>query len=388
MTSEPFIPFIVGICLCILLVSIFLRSINQPIVMGYILAGILLGPVLGIVSDDSLFTVIGSAGVMFLLFFIGMEMPLGSLIKQWRVLIIGPIVVTIISTLLMYLLSFVLGYSLEVAILLGFAISLGSTAVVVKILEDWKETNTKVGQTVIGILIVQDLLVVPMLIIMSFFGGEGPNLDHIIGQVIMMALILLFVLWMVQHKRFRLPFSKYIRKDHELQIFAAFAVCFGFAALTGSFGLSSALGAFIAGLMVSSSGDTRWVKKTTDSFRVVFLALFFVSIGLLIDLTVLRQKWVIIVISVGIILIMNTLLNAGVLRILGNTWAESFYAGALLSQIGEFSFILGAVALDSRIIAHQDYQLIIIIIAFSLMASPMWVGFFKRFCPDYSLSKA
>ena len=381
MISEPFLPILAVVAVCVLFVGLIFRSFKQPSVVGYIAAGLLLGPgVFNLINEDSLISQIGSLGVVLLLFFIGMEMDIGNLLKGWKISVAGAIFQVLMTTIVIYLLGFLFGFPIEIVILIGFVISLSSTAVVIKILEEWKELDTNVGRTVVGILIVQDLLVIPMIIIVGLLGsaGGGYNAIQFVGQLVLMLVIFFFVGWMARHRAFKLPFKRDIKKDHELQIFAALTVCFGFAMVTGFTGLSSALGAFLGGLLVSSSGDTKWIKKSVNPLKIVFVALFFLSIGLLIDLGTLFENFWRLAIVVGVILFLNTFINAIILRGLGHSWSESFYAGALLSQIGEFSFVLGATALASGLINELVYDEIVIIIALSLLASPLWIAFFKK----------
>ncbi|WP_258100577.1 cation:proton antiporter domain-containing protein [Marinoscillum pacificum] len=175
-----------------------------------------------------------------------------------------------------------------------------------------------------------------------------------------------------------MPFAERIRKDHEIQVFIAFTFCFGFSLLTAFLSLSSALGAFVAGVIVSSAKETNWVKTSLHSFRIVFVALFFVSVGMLIDLVFLMENLSTILLLVLSVLFTNTLINSLIVRFLGETWRDSFYTGALLAQIGEFSFILGATAFITELISEYSYQLIISVISLTLIISPLWIFLMRK----------
>lgn len=138
-------------------------------------------------------------------------------------------------------------------------------------------------------------------------------------------------------------------------------------------GLSTALGAFLAGLVVTAARETHWVHQVLEPFRVVFVALFFVSIGMLMDLGFLREHWVAVVSLAFVALVINTALNAGILRALGRGWGTSLYVGALLSQIGEFSFVLASVGRHAGIIGEFAYQGTIGVIALSIVLNPIWI---------------
>ena len=136
-------------------------------------------------------------------------------------------------------------------------------------------------------------------------------------------MILGITIWVLRKKNIRLPYGRYIRKDHELQVFIALAFCFGFSLITAFFGLSSALGAFVAGMIVSKAKETNWVNRSLHSFRVLFVALFFVSVGMLIDLDFLMENFGIVSIMVVLAFITNNLVNAMIVRFLGKRWSDS-----------------------------------------------------------------
>ena len=137
--------------------------------------------------------------------------------------------------------------------------------------------------------------------------------------------------------------------------------------------LSTALGAFAAGILVTAARETQWVHHTLEPFRVIFVALFFVSIGMLVDVSFITSHTMQVVLLVVAVLVGNTLLNGIILRFLGYRWRESVYAGAMLGQIGEFSFVLAAVGLTAGIISEIAYQYTIAVIALSLLVSPFWI---------------
>jgi CPA2 family monovalent cation:H+ antiporter-2 len=161
-------------------------------------------------------------------------------------------------------------------------------------------------------------------------------------------------------------------------VFAALTLCFGFALLTGTLGLSTAFGAFVAGMLVARARETHWVHQALEPLRVIFMALFFVSVGVILDLDFVYENWWKISLLVFAILMSNTLLNAVTFRVLGESWRDSLYGGALLSQIGEFSFVLAAAGYHAAIIDDRDHQFAVAIITLSLMVSPVWITAAKR----------
>jgi len=379
MGIDPLLPKLVGFALIIIVTGILMQLLKQPNVIGYILVGIFLGPsVLGVVQDELLLHHLGAIGVVLLLFFAGMEVSLKDLFSRWRITILGTLGQILLSIAIVWGIGVWLDWKVARIILLGFAISLSSTAVVLKLLGDWKEMKTQTGKDVVGILLVQDILIVPMIIVLAFLAGHKPSAQEIGLQIIGGILVFALLGWILSGRQVRLPFQKVLRRDHDLQVFVALFLCLGFALVTGMTGLSTALGAFVAGLVVSAAKGTQWVHESAHPFRVVFIALFFVSVGMLIDLSFVSSNLLIIGILVLFVLLTNTFINAGILRLLGGGWRKSLYAGSILSQIGEFSFVLAAIGLQGGIIGEFGYQTTISVIAVTLLISPLWIFGMKR----------
>ena len=148
--------------------------------------------------------------------------------------------------------------------------------------------------------------------------------------------------------------------------------------LTAFFHLSAALGAFVAGILVSSAKSTQWMHDSLHAFRIIFVAMFFVSIGMMLDLTFLVENIGVVVFLVFLVLLTNNLINMGVFKLFKSPTCTSIYGGALLAQIGEFSFIIGATAHINGIINDSEYQVIISAITLSLFVSPLWISLIHR----------
>lgn len=379
MHLDPALSIIVGALLAILLMGTFLNRMKQPHVVGYLIVGIILGPhVIGLINDQTLIERLGAMGVVFLLFFIGMEVSPRKLLATWRIAVIGTSIQILISILCVWLLGKWLDWPLSRTILMGFVISLSSTAVVLKILQDRNELETETGQNVLGVLLFQDIAIIPMLIVISLMSGNKPDSHQIILQITGGVLMIALITYIMRKQVIHLPLAKWLKGDHEMQIFAALIICFGLSLVTGLFGLSTALGAFIGGMLVGAARETQWVHHSLDPFRVIFVALFFVSIGMLVDLIFIKEHWFQITALVIAVILTNTFINAVIIRMLGDSWPDSLYSGALLSQIGEFSFVLAAVGMQSNLINNYGYQLTVTVIALSLMISPAWIALSRR----------
>jgi CPA2 family monovalent cation:H+ antiporter-2 len=374
MHLDPTLPAVVAALLGILLLGMALKRLGQPHVIGYLLAGMVLGPSgLELVTEPQTLERLGDLGVVLLLFFVGMDASPRELVRGWRVSVGGTLIQVAVSVAGVLLVGLWLDWPWTRSVLLGFIVSLSSTAVVLKLLDDGGEARTRVGRDVLGILLVQDLVVIVMLIAVAAMGGAAVSRVTLALQLFGGLLVVGLLAWVVGRESVSLPFAGLFKGDHEIEVFAALALCFGVASITGLLGLSTALGAFVAGMVVGAARETRWVHDSLAPFRVVFVALFFVSVGMLVDLAFVREHAGVLVLLVLLVFASNTVINAAILRLLGDNWRESVYAGALLSQIGEFSFVLAAVGLQVGILGHVGHQLAVAVVSLSLVASPMWI---------------
>ncbi len=373
-------PYLVGSVAGILLLGLLLRALKQPHVVAYLIAGVVLGPDgFALMTDQVTISRLGEVGVILLLFFVGMEISLPDLLARWKVPVIGTILQIGVSVGCVALLGASQDWPWERIILIGFVISLSSTAVVIKILQARGDLERPVGRDVIGILLMQDLAIVPMLIVIGLMGGASPGGGALVLQIAGGIGVLGVLAYLVRRSEVNLPLSKWLDGDMELQVFAGGFVCFGLALVTGLVGLSAALGAFVGGIIVGAAKENTWVHESLFPFHVLLLALFFVSVGMLIRLEFLWEHGGMILILVAAAVLTNTAVNMLILRVLGRTWRNSFYGGAILSQIGEFSFVLAAVGEQAGLIGDFGYQVTIAVIALTMLFSPAWIAIAGRF---------
>ena len=374
MHLDPFLPRLVAAAFVLLLLGLGLSRLRLPLTVTYLLAGVALGPDgLGVFTDKLLLARVGDFGVMLLLFFVGMEVSLRRLIEAWRVSVLGTLFQVLASVGCVAVLGHFQQWSGSRIVLVGFAISLSSTAVVVSLLKDRKALETPAGGDALGILLVQDLALIPMLILLGFLGEQTPTAGEIARQGLGVGAIVLLLAVLSRRATVSLPLGRMLRHNHELQVFGALVLCFGLATLTAVLGLSTAVGAFVAGIVVGAARETDWVHRSLEPFRVVLVALFFVSVGMLIELDFLWAHWSTISLLVLVVFATNWAINACILRALGRDWRHSFLVAALLAQMGEFSFVLAAVGRQSGIIQEFAYQVIVGLIAITLLLSPLVV---------------
>lgn len=380
MHSNPNVPVFVITMLCILFMALLMKKFRQPYVVAYLIVGIILGPYgLSVISDQNTLSSFGEIGVVLLLFFIGMEINPKKLIRNITIPAIGTMLQVLISIIAIFIISLFTRWSTPQVILLGFTISLSSTAVILKLLQDWNEMESETGQNVIGILLVQDLAIVPMMIILTLLSGQKVSHYEMYLQIIGGIAVIAFCIFISVKDNIKIPFIGWFNKDHEMETFAALAICFGISTITALFGLSSALGAFLGGMLISSAKETKWVHSSLSSIRVVFIAFFFISIGMMIDLKFIWSHLISIMLLLLIIYIMNMIINVIALMLLKQSWESAVYGSSLLSQVGEFGFVIVGIGFNSGIIDSAGYRYCVSVIALSLLFSPMWVSLTKHF---------
>lgn len=378
--AIPVFGTLVILSLVILFIALLLRKFKQPYLIAYIIAGIILGPdVLGIVHDKQTISELGELGLIFLMFFIGAEINLPDLTKNIKKPLIGTISQLMLSFMCISTIGFILDWSINMVVLLSFVISLSSSAIIFQHLYINKKINSNIGLLTTGVLLLQDILVVPMLITINFMGQGELNLIQLIGASVGGILIIIFLRAAMKHRLLKLPLNKDVQEDQDLQIFIGLFICFGLAWLTQFIGLSSALGAFMAGIIIGQDESTEKLKHNLNPFRVFFLALFFISIGLQLNTSFFIDNIGVILLLVLLVLLINSLINSFVFKAMNIKWKDSIYAGALLSQIGEFSFVLSATAFSLNIIEEYSYQITLSVIMLTMVSTSFWIWFIRRF---------
>lgn len=360
----------------------FLR-LRQPPLVGFILAGVALGPTgFGFIADSANVTLLAEMGVIVLLFFIGMELSIRAFILSLRQALLvagGQIGVSVGVALLIAAIS---GKPLAEGLILGFVVALSSTVVAMKMLDDRGALRSETGRIAVGVLIAQDIAVVPMLILVTSLGGADSGeigvLQIAVKMLLAIGLLGGLLWWLGRRGKLRLPFSEAIQDKVEILALGALAVCFSAAALSGVAGMSPAYGAFLAGIVIGNSTLRSRVIPVIEPIQSVLLVAFFLSIGLLIDLTFMAEH-LFLVLSLAIVVIAaKTVLNIALLRRTGSPPQVALVAGLSMSQIGEFSFVLAAAGLSAGALDLDAYRIAIAVTALSLLVSPLWVSIMHR----------
>ena len=371
-TSE--LTGIAMVVLTALLCGMVMERLRQPALVGYILAGVFLGPsALAVVENREQIDVLAELGVLMLLFIVGMELSLRSFRRIWRLALMVVTFQVSASVGVMLLMSMAFGWSLGLAVLLGFVIALSSTAVAIKILESIGELRTRAGRIAVGVLIAQDLAVVPMMLIIGAMGGD--DFDWMAAPKILLSVAFLvgLILYLSRGSKVHLPFGPFVAGNADLKPLAAVAFCFGWAALSGLLGLSAAYGAFIAGLIIGNSAERVPMMQATQPIQSLLMMVFFLSIGLLLDLGYIWAHLGTVLLLFFFVSVFKTALNVGFLGLIGQSWRNAFVSGMVLAQIGEFSFLLSVIGVDAGVISDGDGRLVVAVTVLSLGLSPLWV---------------
>jgi CPA2 family monovalent cation:H+ antiporter-2 len=379
------ISFICIVVLLVVFASFFLKKINQPNLIAYILIGILVGPSsLDLIENPESIVFIGELGIILLFFFIGMEIDLSSFIRDWKLALFGTLSQILLSVLSVFLVGYFLDWSMSRILVLGCVIALSSSAVVFKLLEERGLFSSKLGKNVSSILLAQDIAIAPILIFISMMGttvsaGSVSFVDSIymkiLGGIIFVGLITYVA---IKKEIKQLPFKNTIKDDHELQVFMALFFCFSGALLANFFGISEALGAFVGGIVMHAGKATAWIHQAIHSFRILFVAIFFISIGAQLNLSFLVAHWHSLALMLIAVYITNHMINALILRAYSNDWKSAIVGGALLGQIGELSFLICMTAINVGILTQFSYDFTISLISLTIFISPIWILITER----------
>ncbi|MEK9723577.1 MAG: cation:proton antiporter, partial [Rhodospirillaceae bacterium] len=370
-SSHAALTGIAAVALAALACGIAMTRLRQPAIVGYILAGVLLGPSgLGLVGNREEIHNLAELGVLMLLFLIGMELSLRNFRHIWQVAVGVTAIQIGVGVCLMLVCARLFGWSVPMALLLGFVVALSSTAVAVKILEDMGELRTHTGRIAVGVLVAQDLAVVPMILVVNGLAGDGFDWLVVPKVALSVAFLVVLILYLSAGRKIKLPFLTLIAGNVDLKPLAALAFCFCIAALSGFAGLSAAYGAFLAGLVIGNSAERHEMVAVTLPIQSILMMVFFLSIGLLLDLDYIWRNLGAVLFLFFLVAVVKTVLNVGALGLFGQSWQHAFLAGIMLAQIGEFSFVLAGIGAGKGVIGEDERRLIVAVTVLSLALSP------------------
>ena len=358
------------------LVAAVTRALHLPTMLGYLLTGIAIGPyALGWIPDSEEARYLAEFGVVFLMFSIGLEFSLPRLMTM-RMTVFGfggaQVVLTILITALI---AWLLDLPLLAALALGGIMSMSSTAIVSKLLAERLEIQTPHGRQIFGALLFQDLAVVPLLILIPAFAKDADDMGFVLGLAVFKAVVVLgFLLFFGQ--RMMRPWFQWVASRKSPEIFTLNLLLFtlGLAFLTESAGLSLALGAFLAGMLVSETEYRYQVEDDIKPFRDVLLGLFFVTIGMRLDLAQVVVNWLDVLLMLLAIIVGKGMLVAALARLFGSVRSTSVRTALGLAQAGEFGFVLLAQASDLKLLGADITQPVLASMVLSMLLAPLIIN--------------
>ncbi len=341
--------------------------------------GIIAGPhLLSLIRDPHEIELMAEIGVVLLMFTIGLEFSLQHLIKIRKVVFLGGLLQFSATTIVIFFISRLYGLSVQSGIFIGFLTALSSTAIVLKILQERSELTSNYGKTVLGILIFQDIMLVPLILFSNILIGDDVNISKQVSLLILKAIgIIAFVFignkWLV-------PWLLHFiaeRKNQELFLMAVLLMYLGVALLTSELGMSLAFGAFLAGLMISGTAYSHNTFGDLIPFKDTFTSFFFVSVGMLLDLGFIAEHPGLVLFTTLLVLGIKTFIAGGAGFVLGHSFRGTVMVGLALSQVGEFSFILAKTGYGTDLLPDFYFQLFLAVAVVTMSLSPMLITIAK-----------
>ena len=362
------------------LVVVLFRMLHLPPLLGYLLAGIAIGPhALGWIPDSKEGRYLGEFGVVFLMFSIGLEFSLPKLFQMRRTVFglgLSQVALTLAAGLAACVLA---GLGWKPGLVLGGALAMSSTAIVVRMYAERLQLETPHGRQVVGVLLFQDLAVVPLLIVIPTLAqGEGElaaKLAIALGKAAVVLIVLLFVGQKLMRGWFHIVAR---RRSHELFILNVLLITLGLAWLTELAGLSLALGAFLAGMLIAETEYRHQVEEDIKPFREVLLGLFFVSVGMQLDLRIVRDNLALVAFLFALPVLFKVVLVAGLSRLYGGMPGTALRAGLALGQAGEFGLVIIALAASVGVLERELVQIASAAMLLSMLAAPFLIQYSDR----------
>ena len=359
-------------------VTVIFKLLKQPLVLGYLVAGFLVGPHLHIfptVTDVAEVEVWSEIGIIFMMFAVGLEFSFKKLMSVGSKAFITAFVGIIGMIGVGALLGLVMGWGVMESIFLGGMLSMSSTAIIVKAFDDMGVKGQSFASLTMVVLIIQDIVAVVMMVLISTVAASknsAPGKEMLMSIVkLVFFLILWFVIGIYLIPTLLRKFKKYINDENLLII--SIGLCFAMVIIANQVGFSSALGAFVIGSILSETAESQRIEHLTESIKNLFSAIFFVSVGMMIDPQILLEYWKLILALVIITLVVKAFVCSASALVAGANLEDSVKSGFTLSQIGEFAFIIASVAVAQHVMPSHIYPVIIASSVITTFTTPYWI---------------
>lgn len=358
-----------GLAVIVVLVS---QTLRVPAIVGFLLTGILAGPHgLGLIRSIAETEVLAQIGVIFLLFTIGIEFSLENLIRVKRQALVGGSLQVGLTVLAGFGLSRLAGLDAPSSLMLGFLLSMTSTVIIGKMMQEKNETNSPHGQMVMGITIFHDMVSIPMMLVIPLLAGGSNAIADEIGLLLLKSFFVIVLTivgarWLIPKIFFRIALTR----EREIFLLAIIFIALGVAWLTSAIGLSLALGAFVAGLIISESDYGQYALGNIMPFRNVFTSFFFISVGMLMDIRFFLDHPAELLLASALLMVIKFAFSVIPGLLLGLPLRNSVLVGLILAHIGEFSFVLAEAGRTSGLLTGNLYQLFLGVIIITMISAP------------------
>ena len=375
MSDPHFLRELIIVLTATIAIVFVFQKLRLPTIVGFLLTGVIIGPhgFQLIQSVDQVET-LAEIGVVLLLFTIGLEFSLETILSVQRRVVWAGLLQVVLTTLVVLAVARLLGASVEVGLFYGFLVSLSSTAIVLRIYHDRGEIDSLQGRLASGLLLFQDLCVVPMMLLLPVLAGSGQDSIFLVVWVLAKSLIaLIAIVWTARQLLPRLLHQVALLRNREIFVLFVVLVCFGTAWLTSETGLSLALGALVAGLVISESELSHQIVADILPLRDCFSGIFFISIGMLLNLGLLSQDFRITLLELLLMIGIKSLVLFAVFWWLYRSIRLGVVLGLGLAQIGEFSFVLAKAGINFKLLSPADGQIFLAASILSMMATPFLI---------------
>jgi monovalent cation:proton antiporter-2 (CPA2) family protein len=382
-SHVSFLPPILTFCgAAVVAVPIF-RLLGLSAVLGYLAAGVAIGPSgLSLVEDPQTIATVAELGVVLLLFIIGLELKLSHLLEMKGDIFGLGFAQMAVTTLCLGAAAYAIGFSPKASFVTGVAVALSATAIALQMLGERNDLQTPYGQRSFAILLFQDLSVVPLLAILPLLAsGAAAEHESLTDRLLAVGEALLGITAVVLIGRYGLnPFFRILARSgaREVMTASALLVVLGAALLMQEVGLSMAMGAFLAGLLLAESNFRHQLEADIEPFRGMLLGLFFMSVGMSIDLALVRDQWVLLAIAAPAVILGKTLLITVLSKLFGASWRDGLRSGTLLCTAGEFAFVLLPVAMGLGLMSPAEAQPVTALAAITMLLGPLLSTFVEK----------
>jgi monovalent cation:H+ antiporter-2, CPA2 family len=375
MADFPFLRQLIIVLTATISIVFVFQKLRLPAIVGFLLAGVIIGPNgFQLITSVSQVETLAEVGVVLLLFTIGVEFSLETMLSLQRRVILAGLLQVVLTTVVVLAVARLVGLSIEVGIFYGFLLSLSSTAIVLRIYHDRGEIDSIQGRLASGILLFQDLCIVPMILLLPVLSESGKSSILLIAWTVTKALLALVVIvWAARQFLPRLLHQVALLRNREIFVLFVVLVCFGTAWLASESGLSLALGALVAGLVVSESELSHQVVADMLPLRDCFSGIFFISIGMLLNLDLLSREFLTPLLDLLLTVGIKSLVVLVVFWWLYRSIRLGVLVGLSLAQVGEFSFILAKAGINYNLLSPADEQLFLAVAILSMIATPFLI---------------